>query len=280
MWPGRLRFTRCTNRGRFRMRHREYGRTERHRPTTALIVKAAQSANRKMPKPRRTAFVPARRLARGPATRKTGPESRTGRLHTTGVCPDRNLGGASAFWRAAKIWTGAERLEWPRGRNRRALRSGRDPWRRSSLTCWPRTARYVNIGPASFWCVAENIVLKQRMIFVAMTALGAGFLAASYLSDFDYAAIGVAFLIVGLAGLVMWPSRTIGDEIREAGREICAELGEDRREIRADLRGAPESAEPDGAPEHAAEPSRTTAPPDGAPDSPNGTAKPPERELD
>ena len=79
-------------------------------------------------------------------------------------------------------------------------------------------ARHVNIWPVIFWCVAENIVLKQRVMFVVMMVSGAGFVAASHLSDFHYAAIGVAFLVVGLAGLVTWPSRTIGDEIREAGR--------------------------------------------------------------
>ena len=127
--------------------------------------------------------------------------------------------------------------------------------------------------------MAEDIVLKQRMIFVAMLALGVAFVAVSHLSDFYFVAVGAAFIIVGLTGLVTWPSRTIGDEIREAGREVCAELGEARREACTEIRGAPESAEQDGAPEPAAEPSRTTAPPDGAPDHPNGTAKPPEREL-
>ena len=143
---------------------------------------------------------------------------------------------------------------------------------------FPTGGFYGNIGQARLSRVAEDIVLKQRMIFVAMMALGAGFMAASHLSNFHYAAIGVAFLVVGLAGLVTWPSRTIGDEIRGAGREVRAELGGARREACTEIRGAPESAEQDGAPEPAAEPSRTTAPPDGAPDYPNGTAKPPERE--
>ena len=126
--------------------------------------------------------------------------------------------------------------------------------------------------------MAENIVLKQRVMFVVMMVSGAGFVAASHLSDFHYAAIGVAFLVVGLAGLVTWPSRTIGDEIREAGREVCADLREARREACMEIRGALESAEQDGTPEPAAEPDKTAAPPDGAPDYPNGAAEPPERE--
>ena len=62
---------------------------------------------------------------------------------------------------------------------------------------------------------------KQQVIFVAMLAVGGGLLLASLLTERFLAAEGIAFILVGLAGLLMsWTTFDIGTEIKEVVREV------------------------------------------------------------
>ena len=81
-----------------------------------------------------------------------------------------------------------------------------------------------------------SLTRKQQVIFVAMLAVGGGFLAASPLSG-TYVAEGIAFILVGLAGLLMsWTTFDIGagikEVVREEGRknqEVIREVGRENK---------------------------------------------------
>ena len=64
---------------------------------------------------------------------------------------------------------------------------------------------------------------KQQVIFLVMLAVGGGLLLASTLSG-PYVAEGIAFILVGLAGLLMsWTTFDIGAGIKEVVREVGRE---------------------------------------------------------
>ena len=62
---------------------------------------------------------------------------------------------------------------------------------------------------------------KQQVIFAAMLAVGGGLLTASLLTERFLAAEGMAFMLVGLAGLLMsWTTFGIGAGIKKTVREV------------------------------------------------------------
>ena len=79
---------------------------------------------------------------------------------------------------------------------------------------------------------------KQQVIFLVMLAVGGGLLLASALSG-PYVAEGIAFILVGLAGLLMsWTTFDIGAGIKEVVREVGRENREAVREVGRENREA------------------------------------------
>ena len=79
---------------------------------------------------------------------------------------------------------------------------------------------------------------KQQVIFLVMLAVGGGLLTASLLSG-PYVAEGIAFMLVGLAGLLMsWTTFDIGAGIKEVVREVGRENREAVREVGRENREA------------------------------------------
>ena len=65
---------------------------------------------------------------------------------------------------------------------------------------------------------------KQQTIFLAMLAVGAGLVAASLLLDREMIGQGIAFILVGFAGMLMsWTTFDIGAGIKEAIHEVGRE---------------------------------------------------------
>ena len=82
---------------------------------------------------------------------------------------------------------------------------------------------------------------KQQVIFLVMLAVGGGLLLASTLSG-PYVAEGIAFILVGLAGLLMsWTTFDIGAGIKEVVREVGRENREAVREVGRENREAMDS---------------------------------------
>ena len=72
--------------------------------------------------------------------------------------------------------------------------------------------------------VRAKLVRKQQTIFLAMLAVGAGLVAASLLLDREMIGQGIAFILVGFAGMLMsWTTFDIGAGIKEAIHEVGRE---------------------------------------------------------
>ena len=80
---------------------------------------------------------------------------------------------------------------------------------------------------------------KQQVIFLVMLAVGGGLLLASALSG-PYVAEGIAFILLGLAGLLMsWTTFDIGAGIKEVVREV----GRENREAMDSLAASQKEAQ-------------------------------------
>ena len=72
--------------------------------------------------------------------------------------------------------------------------------------------------------IRTNLIRKQQAIFLLMLAIGIGLLLASPLSGRYLVAEGIAFMLVGVAGLIMsWTTFDIGAGIKEVVREVGRE---------------------------------------------------------
>ena len=72
--------------------------------------------------------------------------------------------------------------------------------------------------------IRTNLIRKQQTIFLLMLAIGIGLLFASPLSGRYLVAEGIAFMLVGVAGLIMsWTTFDIGAGIKEVVREVGRE---------------------------------------------------------
>ena len=72
--------------------------------------------------------------------------------------------------------------------------------------------------------IRTNLIRKQQTIFLLMLAVGIGLLFASPLSGRYPVAEGIAFMLVGVAGLIMsWTTFDIGAGIKEVVREVGRE---------------------------------------------------------
>ena len=75
--------------------------------------------------------------------------------------------------------------------------------------------------------IRTGLIRKQQAIFLLMLAIGIGLLLTSPLSGRYLVAEGIAFMLVGVAGLIMsWTTFDIGAGIKEVVREV----GRDNRE--------------------------------------------------
>ena len=76
------------------------------------------------------------------------------------------------------------------------------------------------------------MVHKQQAIFVTMLAVGGGLAGASLLPEHYLVGEAIAFILVGLAGLLMsWTTFDIGAGIKEVVREVGRENNEVVREV-------------------------------------------------
>ena len=72
--------------------------------------------------------------------------------------------------------------------------------------------------------IRTSLIRKQQAIFLIMLATGIGLLLASPLSGRYLVAEGIAFMLVGVAGLLMsWTTFDIGAGIKEVVREVGRE---------------------------------------------------------
>ncbi len=77
-----------------------------------------------------------------------------------------------------------------------------------------------------------GMVHKQQAIFVTMLAVGGGLAGASLLPEHYLVGEAIAFILVGLAGLLMsWTTFDIGAGIKEVVREVGRENNEVVREV-------------------------------------------------
>jgi len=77
-----------------------------------------------------------------------------------------------------------------------------------------------------------GMVHKQQAIFVSMLVVGGGLAAASLLPEHYLVGEGIAFILVGLTGLLMsWTTFDIGAGIKEVVREVGRENNEVVREV-------------------------------------------------
>ena len=72
--------------------------------------------------------------------------------------------------------------------------------------------------------IRTGLIRKQQAIFLLMLAIGIGLLLTSPLSGRYLVAEGIAFMLVGVAGLIMsWTTFDIGAGIKEVVREVGRE---------------------------------------------------------
>ena len=77
-----------------------------------------------------------------------------------------------------------------------------------------------------------GLVHKQQAIFVTMLTVGGGLAAASLLPEHYLVGEAIAFILVGLAGLLMsWTTFDIGAGIKDVVREVGRENNEVVREV-------------------------------------------------
>ena len=81
-----------------------------------------------------------------------------------------------------------------------------------------------------------GLARKQQAIFVIMLLVGGGLLTASLPSG-AYVAEGIAFILVGLAGVLMsWTTFDIGAGIKEVVREVGRKNQEEKSCVNAHVR--------------------------------------------